>query len=68
MNTDKLAQKSLKDELWPNYQKLAQTEHKRTLGSSDLGPIIKQGDDYNFIITRRKILKMLTILKLFQGK
>ena len=68
MNTVKLAHKSLNDELWQNYLKLALIEHKRTLGSSDLWPIIKQGDDYNFIITRGKILKRLTILKLFQGK
>ena len=45
MNTVKLAHKSLNDELWPNCLKLALIEHKRTLGSSDLWPIIKQGDD-----------------------
>ena len=35
-------------ELWPNYLKLALIEHKRNLRSSDLGSIIKQGDDYTF--------------------
>ena len=75
MNTVKLARKSLKDELWPNYLNLALIERKRNLQSSDLGPIIKQGDNYTFqqhfsqfIITYRKILKRLMILKLFQGK
>ena len=48
MNTVKLARKSLNDELWPNYLKLALIERKRNLRSSDLGPIIKQGDDYTF--------------------
>ena len=48
MNTDKLAHKSLNDELWPNYLKLALIERKRTLRSSDLWPIIKPGDDYTF--------------------
>ena len=48
MNTVKLANKSLNKELWPNDLKLALIEHKRTLQSSDLGPIIKQGDDYTF--------------------
>ena len=48
MNTVKLAHKSLNNELWPNDLKLALIEHKRTLQSSDLGPIIKQGDDYTF--------------------
>ena len=48
MNTVKLARKSLNDELWPNYLKLALIEHKRNLQSSDLGPIIKQGDNYTF--------------------
>ena len=48
MNTVKLAHKSLNDELWPNYLKLALIERKRNLRSSDLGPIIKQGDDYTF--------------------
>ena len=49
MNTVKLAQKSLNDELWPNYLKLALIERKRNLQSSDLGPIIKQGDNYTFL-------------------
>ena len=48
MNTVKLAHKSLNDELWPNYLKLALIERKRNLRSSDLGPIIKQGDNYTF--------------------
>ena len=48
MNTVKLAHTSLNDELWPNYLKLALIEHKRNLQSSDLGPIIKQGDNYTF--------------------
>ena len=48
MNTVKLARKSLNDELWPNYLKLALIEHKRNLQSSDLGPIIKLGDNYTF--------------------
>ena len=48
MNIVKLAHKSLNDELWPNYLKLALIEHKRNLRSSDLGPIIKQGDNYTF--------------------
>ena len=48
MNTVKLAHKSLNNELWPNYLKLSLIEHKRNLQSSDLGPIIKQGDDYTF--------------------
>ena len=48
MNTVKLARKSLNDELWPNYLKLALIEHKRNLRLSDLGPIIKQGDNYTF--------------------
>ena len=48
MNTAKLAHKSLNDESWPNYLKLALIELNRTLRSSDLGPIIKQGDDYTF--------------------
>ena len=48
MNTVKLAYKSLNDELWPNYVKLALIERKRNLRSSDLGPIIKQGDNYTF--------------------
>ena len=49
MNTFKLAQKSLNEELWPNYLKLALIERKRNLQSSDLGPIIKQGDNYAFL-------------------
>ena len=48
MNTVKLAHKSLNNELCPNDLKLALIKHKRTLKSSDLGPIIKQGDDYTF--------------------
>ena len=48
MNTVKLAQKSLKDKLWPDYLKLALIERKRNLRSSNLGPMIKQGDDYTF--------------------
>ena len=48
MNTVKLAHKSLNEELWPNYLKLALIERKRNLRSSDLGSIIKQGDDYSF--------------------
>ena len=41
MNTVKLAHKSLNNKLWPNDLKLALIEHKRTLQSSDLGPIIE---------------------------
>ena len=48
MNTVKLAQKLLNNELWPIYLKLALIERKRNLRSSDLGPIIKQADDYTF--------------------
>ena len=48
MNTVKLAHKSLNDELWSNYLKLALIECKRNLRSSELGPIIKQGDAYTF--------------------
>ena len=48
MNTVKLAQKSLNNELWPNYLKLALVELKGNLRSSDLGPIIKQENDYTF--------------------
>ena len=48
MNTVKLAHKSLNNKLWPSDLILALIEHKRTLQSSDLGPIIKQGDDYTF--------------------
>ena len=48
INTVKLAHKSLNDELWPNYLKLGLIERKRNLRSSDLGPIIKQGDNYTF--------------------
>ena len=36
------------DELWSNYQKLALIGCKRNLRSSDLGPIIKQSDNYTF--------------------
>ena len=46
MNTVKLAHKSLNDKLWPDYLKLALTERKKILRLSNLGPIIKQGDDY----------------------
>ena len=48
MNTAKLAHKSLNNEFWPNYLKLALIEHKRNLRSSDIVTIIKQGDDYTF--------------------
>ena len=48
MNTVKLAYKSRNDELWPNYIKLALIKRKRNLRSSDLGLIIKQGDDCTF--------------------
>ena len=48
MNTVKVAHKSLNDELWPNHLKLTLIDRKRNLRSSDLGPIIKQGDDYTF--------------------
>ena len=48
MNTVKLAHKPLNNELRPNYLKLALIERKRNLRSSDLGPIIKQADDYTF--------------------
>ena len=48
MNTVKLAHKSFNNKLCPNDLKLALIKHKRTLKSSDLGPIIKQGDDYTF--------------------
>ena len=48
MNTVKLAHKSLNDELWPNYLKLALIKCKRNLRSLDLGLIIKQGDNYTF--------------------
>ena len=48
MNTFKLAHKSRTYKLWPNYLKLALIESKRNLQSSDLGPIIKHGDDYTF--------------------
>ena len=40
INNVKLAHKSLNDELWPNYLKLALVERKRNLRSSELGPII----------------------------
>ena len=74
MNTVKLAHKSLNNEFWPNYLKLALIERKRNLRSSDFGPIIKQGDNYTFQQQAKvynnvaKILKRLMILKLFQGK
>ena len=48
MNTVTLAQKSLNYKLWHKYLKLALIEHKINLQSSDLGPIIKQRDDYTF--------------------
>ena len=75
MNTVKLAQKSLNNKLWPNGLKSALIEHKRTLQSSYLGPIIKQGDDYTFqqqapvhndLLKDFKEIKKL--LQLFQGK
>ena len=48
MNTVKVAHKSLNNELWSNYLKLALIERKKNLRSSNLRPIIKQGDDYTF--------------------
>ena len=48
MNTVELVHKSLNNELWPTYLKLALIERKSNLRSSDLGSIIKQGDDYTF--------------------
>ena len=45
MDTVKLAHKSLKTN-WPNYLKSALIERKKNLWSSDLVPIIKQGDEY----------------------
>ena len=48
INTVKLAHKSPNSELWLKYLKLASIERTRNLRSSDLGPIIKQGDDYTF--------------------
>ena len=48
MKTVKLAHKSLNNELWPNYLKLGLIERKINLRSSELEPIIKQGDDYTF--------------------
>ena len=48
MKNVKLAHKSLINELWPNNLKFTLKECKRTLRSSQLGPIIKQGDDYTF--------------------
>ena len=48
MKNVKLAHKSLINELWPNGLKFTLIERKRTLRSSHLGPIIKQGDDYTF--------------------
>ena len=74
MNTFKLAHKSLNDELWPNYLKLALIERKANIQSSDLGPVIKQGDDYTFQKLATvynnvpKDFKGLMILKHFQGK
>ena len=74
MNTNKLAHKSLNNDFWPNYLKLALIERKRNLRSSGLGPIIKQGDNYTFQQQAKvynnvaKILNRLMILKLFQRK
>ena len=48
MKNVKLAHKSLIAELWPNDLKFTLMEWKRTLQSSHLEPIIKQGDDYTF--------------------
>ena len=48
MNTVELVHKSLNNEQWPTYLKLALIDRKSNLRSSDLGPIIKQGDDYTF--------------------
>ena len=48
MKNVKLAHKSLIAELWPNDLKFTLMERKRTLQSSHLEPIIKQGDDYTF--------------------
>ena len=73
-NTFKVVHKSLNNELWSNYLKLALTESKGNLRSSDLGPIIKQRDDYTFQQQATvynnvpKDFKELMILKLFQGK
>ena len=75
MNTVKLAHKSLNNKLWPNDLRLALIEHKRTLQSSDLGPIIKQGDDYTFqqqATVHNNLLKdfkeIKKLLELFQEK
>ena len=61
MNTVKLAHKSLNNELWPNYLKLALIKRKRNLQSSDFGPNKEMITPFNskpqFIITCRKILK-----------
>ena len=48
MNTVKVVQKSLNNELWSNYLKLALIERIKNLRSSNLRPTIKQGDDYTF--------------------
>ena len=74
MNTVKLAYKSLNDELWPNYVKLTLIERKRNLRSSDLGPIIKKGDDYTFqqqatvYNNLPKDFKEVNDFKVFSGK
>ena len=74
MNTVKLAHKSLNDKLWPNYLKLALMERKRNLQSSDLGPLIKQGNDCTFqqqatvYSNFLKILKTLMILIFLKEK
>ena len=79
MNTVKLAHKSLNEELWPNYLKLALIERKRNLRSSDFGPIIKQGVDQYLVgfLKFAEILEMLIHLssrsmteeiRLFQSK
>ena len=55
MNTVKLAHKSLNNELWPNYLKLALIKRKRNLQSSDFGPNKEMITPFNskpqFIIT-----------------
>ena len=48
MNTVRFAHKSLNNESWSNYLKLALIERKRNLRSLDLGSIIKQRDDHTF--------------------
>ena len=48
MNIVKLAHKSLYDGLWPDYLKVELINHERVLRSSDLGPRIKQGDNFTF--------------------